>query len=104
MFFNKKKVTKPDAPFTPEKLDEVINILETVGFVDQWGFRDHAMSTDSYHGGSFEWTDRGVGMRYLFFLSFTTGQVTEARAVLHPGYGFTQAQVDEANKKLAEIL
>lgn len=104
MFFTKKKVTKPVAPFSPETLDKVINILETVGFVDQWGFRDHVMNTDSYRGGSFEWTDRAVGMRYLFFMSFATGQVTGVQVVLHPGYYFTQAQVDEANKKLAEIL
>lgn len=95
---------KQKAPLSVEKLDRVIEILETVGFTDKWGFRDHVVDRSRYFGGSFEWTDRGVGMRYLFYINFNTGKVYEVKAVLHGANFFTQEQVNTANEALAKLF
>jgi predicted Ser/Thr protein kinase len=77
MFFFKK--TKPTVAtpaksplVTDEQINFIIKILTPFGLSLDDGFREHIVNSNSYSGGSFEWTERGHRMRYIFKRNFTS--------------------------------
>jgi hypothetical protein len=103
--FAKSKQTETSAPkpLTDELAEQVLNIVETVGLGDNFGFKYHLTNEDSYNGGYFEWTDNGV--RFWAYKNLVTGKVYEAHVTKHSAWTrATQEQLDEANQKLAQLF
>ncbi len=89
-------------PFQAEKLQEVFVILRTVGLDegDLYGLGYHAQKPDNYFGGSFEWTIREMGIRYLFW-GYDRPRV---RVVKHGFTLLTEEEIEAANAKLEAIF
>jgi len=104
LFAKKQQTTAPapQPPLTDELAEQVLSIVETVGLTDDYGFKHHLTNEDSYSGGSFEWTDRGV--RFWANKSLFTGEVYEAHVTKHGWTSVTQEQLNEANQKFARLF
>lgn len=97
--FSTKPAAAPvtDNGITDEKLAEVVAILNTVGLAegDPYGFRHHVRKDDNFWGGSFEWTERGAGTRFLTYRNYE-GRVSRVQVVKH---GYTSHDAD----KIAQV-
>jgi hypothetical protein len=104
--FTKSKQTETSVPapkpLTDELAEQVLSIVETVGLTDDYGFKYHLTNADSYSGGSFEWTDKGV--RFWANKSLVTGEVYEAHVTKHGWTSVTQEQLNEVNQKFARLF
>lgn len=98
-----------NSKISKEKLATLNEILATVGLEDpdHWGFQHHIQNSESYSGGSFEWSERGKNMRFLFY-AFPGEPIREATVYVLDGRRshcvYSDETIAEANRRLKELF
>lgn len=90
------------ATISPERAIEVAEILETVGFVDTDNVIE-LLARKSFYNSDLEYTERATGMRFIADLN-TQGKLSRIIVVTHGSHSYTDADVTEANQKLAAFF
>lgn len=97
----------PQINITREKLAAVVEILKTVGLDedDHMGFADYILQSDSYFGGTFEWTERFKGTRF-YVIRDRNDNVTNVEVVSHGARpdADLSAAIDKANTDLRSLF
>jgi hypothetical protein len=103
--FGKKssEVVTPLA-ITDEQYEQVRSALAVVNMSEDFGFKDAIQDIESYHGGSFEWTDRGEGLRLWADMNIPSQQVYAINITKHGHSYCSDEEVGRANEILAAIF
>lgn len=102
----RKKPTETVKPLaiTDEQYEQVRSALAVVSMSEDFGFKDAIQDIESYHGGTFEWTDRGEGLRLWADMNIPSQRVYAIEITKHGRSYCSDEEVGRANQILAGIF
>lgn len=104
LFAKKPASTATPLAITDEQYEQVRAALAVVNMSEDFGFKDAIQDIESYHGGSFEWTDRGEGLRLWADMNIPSQRVYAIEITKHGHSYCSDEEVGRANQILADIF